>query len=113
MKKLMMLLAILALALAAAVPAVAQVEQGFEQETESGDFAASFETANEGDNSNVCAPALQFGNTGNVQNAQGALQYASTADEFEFEAEDQMVFEPSLETECVQDVQQSSAASSS
>jgi hypothetical protein len=111
MKKSMLLLAALALVLAAAVPAIAQVGQGFEEESESGDVGLGFETSNTGNNSSVCAPALQFGNTGNLQNEQGVVQYASTADDIGFGGAS-MGFGASNETACEQAVQQSSAASS-
>lgn len=86
------------------------VSQSFDQEAESGDFSASFETFNAGDNSNVTAPALQFGNTGNLQNAQGVIQFDSTADDIEFEG-GSLEFAPSLETDSSQTVQQSATSS--
>ena len=82
MKKLMMLVAMLALLLVAAIPAIAQVSEEFGQEIE---------------------------NTGNVQNAQGFLQYASTSDDIEFEGSS-MTFAPTLTNTCNQAVQQSAAA---
>jgi len=54
---------------------------------------------------------LQFGNTGNFTNQQGALQYASGADDLEFGGPE-IEFAPENETACEQAVQQSSAASS-
>ena len=110
MKKFMILAAILALALALAVPAVAQVGNGVGQESESGDLGASFEVANEGDYAFQCTPALQFGNTGNLQNANAFLQYASEADDFE-SGGIAFGFEPESETACERTVQQSAAAS--
>ncbi len=111
MKKLMMLAALLAMLVVAAVPAVAQVaEEIGGQETESGEIEMSFEVSNEGNNSNQCATALQFGTTGNVQNAQGVLQYDSVADDFEFGA-GEFEFGPANEQACEQAVQQSAAAS--
>ncbi len=110
MKKFMILAAILALALAAAVPAVAQVGQEVGQESESGDLGASFEVANEGDYAFQCTPALQFGNTGNLQNANAFLQYASEADDFEGGGIE-FAFAPEQATECSSTIQQSAAAS--
>ncbi len=112
LRKLMMLAAVLALVLAAAVPAVAQVvtnELG--QETESGDVNVTFEVSSEGDYASQCVAPLQFGNTGNVQNAQGFAQYASDVDDVEFSG-NEFAFGPSVSTECNQAVQQSAAASS-
>ena len=112
MKKLMMLAAMLALVLAVAVPAIAQVAQEVGNETESGDFEGTFSVQSTGDNSSQCVTPLQFGNTGNFQNAQSFLQYASTADDLEGEGPE-FSFAPELTAPCTQAVQQSSAASSS
>ncbi len=111
MKKLIMLAAILALALAAAVPAVAQVAGGVGNEGESGDVSLSNEVANEGDYASQCTPALQFGNTGNLNNGQAFVQYASVADDFE-PGGIEFAIGPVVSTDCEQTVQQSSAASS-
>ncbi len=112
MKKLIMVAAMLALVLALAVPAIAQVTNELGQEIdESGDVATEFAIEQTGNNSNQCAPALQFGNTGNFQNGQSALQYASTADDIEFEG-GSFEFAPEQAVECSQQVQQSAAASS-
>ncbi len=115
MKKLMMVAAMLALVLALAVPAVAQIANEAGQEIdESGGIETSFEVSSTGNNSSQCAPSSQFGNTGNVQNAQSAFQYESTADDIEFEASDDeiVLFAPEQAVECTQAVQQSAAASS-
>lgn len=56
MKKIMLLAAMLAMVLAAAVPAIAQVTQSNEQDVESGDVGQSFTVTGSGDNSNQCAP---------------------------------------------------------
>ena len=111
MKKLMILVAMLALLAAVAVPAIAQVSQELGNETESGDVSPSFSVQSTGNNSNQCVTPLQFGNTGNFQNAQGFLQYASTADDLEGEGPE-FSFAPVLTAPCEQTVQQSSAASS-
>ncbi len=111
MKKFIMLAAILALALAAAVPAIAQVGLVTEQEAESGEVGTAFEVANEGDYASQCVPALQFGNSGNFNNAPSFLQYASVADDFE-PGGIEFGIEPELAVDCASEVQQSSAASS-
>ena len=137
MKKLMLLAALLALVVALAVPAIAQiridndndngvvfrgngngfnnnggVSQEVANENESGDVDLSFSVQSTGNNSNQCVTPLQFGNTGSNQNAQGFLQYNSTADDLEAEG-GEFVFAPELSGGCAQQVQQSSAASSS
>ena len=111
MKKLMMLAAMLALVLAVAVPAIAQVANGVGNESESGDVSPSFSVQSTGNNSNQCVTPLQFGNTGNFQNAQGFLQYNSTDDDLSGEG-GTFEFAPELTAPCTQAVQQSSAASS-
>ena len=59
MKKLMMLAAILALALVAAVPAIAQVSTELGQESDSEDLETNFSVSNEGDYASQCTPAIQ------------------------------------------------------
>ena len=85
MKKLMMLAALLAMLALAAIPAIAQVTQDNEQEGESADLDQDFSATQEGDNSSQCANIQGVGNTGNAQNLLPIIQYASTADDFEFE----------------------------
>ena len=116
MKKLMLLAAMLALLLLAAMPAIAQVTEEFGQETEdTGNVATNLSVSSTGDSSNQCVPAIQFGNTGNVQNAQGFLQYNSTSDDIEFGGSS-MTFAPVVQPPnpltplCAQTVQQAAAA---
>ena len=97
-----MLAVVLALVMAAAIPAVAQVDLGAENESESEGLETSFEVSNEGDYANQCVPSIQFGNTGNFNNAPTFLQYSSESGDFE----------PEMEVGCDSTVQQSSAASS-
>jgi hypothetical protein len=85
LKKLMLLAALLAMLIVAAVPAIAQIGQEAEQETESGEVDQSFSAAQEGDNSSQCANIQGVANTGNAQNQIDLIQYASTADDFEFD----------------------------
>jgi len=80
-------------------------------ENESGGIETENSFAIDGDNNNACLGQLQFGNTGNFTNQQGALQYASDADDLEFEG-GEISFAPENETSCEQEVQQSAAASS-
>ena len=111
MKKLIMLAAILALALAAAVPAIAQIGAGGGNEAESGGVELAFDVENTGNYASQCTPALQFGNTGNFNNTQVFQQYTSTADDFEAGGIE-FVVEPETAVECERTIQQSSAASS-
>ena len=123
MKKLLILAAMLVLVGAVTVPAIAQarfhhgfgnnggVSQGFANEAESGNVTPSFSVTSTGNNSNQCVTPLQFGNTGNLNNAQGFLQYASNSGNLEAEGPT-FTFAPELTAPCTQQVQQSSAASS-
>ncbi len=109
MRKLMLLAAMLAIAGLVAVPAVAQlIENDLEQEAESGDLGIGFSASLSGDNSNQCAPALQFGNTGNNQNAVTLTQYFS-AGGFGLGG-GTITLAPEFENACEQSVEQAAAA---
>jgi uncharacterized membrane protein len=112
MKKLMLLAALLAMLIVAAVPAIAQIGQESEQETESGEVDQSFEVAGSGDNSNQCANIQGVGQTGNAQNQIDLIQYGSEADDFEFdEVGSTITVSPENSTECDQQVNQAASAS--
>ena len=111
MKKLMLLAAVLAMVVVAAVPAIAQIGQEFEQETESGEVDQSFTVTSEGDNSNQCAGIQGVANTGNAQTQLDLIQYASEADDFEFdETGSNIDVSPVNTTECNQQVNQAASA---
>src|ERR671932_175992 len=85
MKKLMLVVAMLAIVLVAAAPAIAQVAQGFsERRITSGSASPKVEIKNSGDNVNLCAAPQQIAQTGNVANEQGVPQFKSTADDIDF-----------------------------
>jgi hypothetical protein len=111
LRKLIMMAAVLALVMAAAVPALAQVGLESGNESESEEFAADFSVTNEGDYANQCVPAMQFGNTGNFNNAPTFLQYSSESGDFE-PGGIEVAFEPEMDVNCENTIQQSSAASS-
>ena len=111
MKKLIMLAAMLALALALAVPAIAQLASGVGQSPESGDTAIGFDVSNKGDYASQCTPALQVGNTGNFDNGSSFVQYDGEIDDFE-PGGIAFTIEPTSALECPSTIQQSSAASS-
>jgi hypothetical protein len=109
LKKLMLLAMMLAIMAVAVAPAMAQFfENDLEQEAESGDLGLGTSISLEGDNSNQCAPVMQFGNTGNNQNAVTLNQYFS-AGGFGLGG-GTITFEPEFENECVQSVEQAAAA---
>jgi hypothetical protein len=112
LKKLMLLLAMLALVMAVAIPAIAQVVGENEQSTDNtGDTELSTEVTSSGNSSNSCVAPLQFGNTGNFQNDQNFIQYSSIADDIEFSAGDGFSFAPEQAVECTGAVEQAAAAS--
>jgi uncharacterized membrane protein len=112
LKKLMLLAALLAMLALAAIPAMAQLDQGTEQEGESGELDQSFTVTGEGDNSTQCAGIQGVGNTGNAQNVIDLIQYDSTADDFEFEEVGSTIdVSPTNTTTCDQQVNQAASAS--
>jgi hypothetical protein len=112
MKKLMLLAALLAMLIVAAVPAIAQIGQEGEQEGESGEVDQSFTVTSEGDNSTQCAGIQGVANTGNSQNQNNLIQYASEADDFEFEEVGSTItVSPTNTTTCDQQVNQAASAS--
>ena len=111
MKKLIVLVAILAMVMVAAAPALTQVVGFDDQEFESGEIETETSLAIDGNNNNQCAGLLQFGQTGNFGNEQGTAQYDQGEFEQEFEGPE-TEFGPENETGCEQAVQQAAAASS-
>ena len=112
MKKGTLLAAMLMLVLVASAPVVAQVGFGIgDTENESGGIGTSNEFEIAGNNNSACLGQQQYGNSGTFTNQQGALQYASGADDLGF-AGPGIGFAPESETACEQAVQQAAAASS-
>jgi maltose-binding protein MalE len=112
MKKLMVIAAMLAMLIMATVPAMADIDQESEQESESGDVDQSFEVSSSGDNSNQCAGIQGVANTGNAQNQIDLVQFFSDADDFEFdEVGSNIDVSPSNSTKCDQQVNQAASAS--
>ncbi len=110
MRKLMLLAAMVALALVAAAPAVAQIGQEFEEEdVESGGVEPAVEIANKGDQVNLCAALLQSAQSGNVQNQQGVSQYTTEGDDIEFEGSTIDISSEAV-NECTQVIEQAAAA---
>ena len=110
LRKLLMLGALVAMVVVAAAPALAQVGQGFgESRVTSGKSSPSFSVSNKGNNVSLCPSGSQVGNTGQVANEQGVIQYNSKADDIEF-AGSELTVTPSETGECTQTIEQSSAA---
>ena len=89
-------------------PAVSQ-EVG--QQSQSGSVNVTSNVSSSGDYAQQCVAPLQFANTGNLQNGQSQLQYRSAAGDLNPQGSS-FNFGPSVNTNCNQKVQQSSAASS-
>src|SRR5215218_7863613 len=83
-----------------------------DQESQSGDVNIGFNVSNTGDYAFQCTPAVQFGNTGNFQNASSFVQgFGGKADDFE-PGGIEVNFAPQQAVDCSNTIQQSSAASS-
>jgi Na+-translocating ferredoxin:NAD+ oxidoreductase RnfG subunit len=78
LKKLVLLAALVAMAVVAAMPAIAQVTQSPEQKVESGDASQTMTVTGGGDNSSSCQMIQGIDNTGNAVNGVNVLQYDST-----------------------------------
>ncbi len=80
--KLMLLVAILALVVVAAWPAMAQVVAGAGiEEVESGGAEGSTEVSNKGDLVNQCVTSGNFANSGNAVGAGAVSQYQTETDD--------------------------------
>ena len=110
MKKLVLLGALVAMVVVAAAPALAQVSQGeSERRITSGKSSPSFSVSNKGNNVSLCPSGQQVGNTGQVANEQGAVQYNSKSGDIDFAGSEEGIT-PSTSAECTQTIQQSAAA---
>ncbi len=109
----MLVVAMLAIVLVAAAPAIAQVAQEFsESRNASGPASPSFAFSNKGDNVNACPTDQQIAQTGNVLNEQGVTQYDTTTDDIVFNDPDptQIVITPAETSNCTQAISQAAAA---
>jgi hypothetical protein len=114
-KKLLVLLAVGALVLALAVPAMALgglVEQDTKQDGESGDGDQGFEVSGSGNSANQCAGIQGVAQTGNAQNEIVLTEYRSRTDEFNLEEVGADIeSSPENSTACEQGVNQAASAS--
>ena len=110
MKKLVLLGALVAMVVVAAAPALAQVSQEqSERRITSGKSSPSFSVSNKGNNANLCPTGQQAGQTGNVANEQGAVQYQSKADDIDFSGSS-LTITPDESATCTQTIEQAAAA---
>jgi hypothetical protein len=87
------------------------ITQDTEQDADSGDVNQSFNVTGGGDNSNQCVGLQGVANTGNAQNQIGVIQYASEADDFDFEDSGASIdVSPTNTTSCDQQVNQAASA---
>src|SRR5919202_5876663 len=99
-----------AMALVAAAPAIAQVSEGFsERRITSGKASPSVAISNKGNNVDLCASLLQAAQTGNVANEQGATQYNTKTDDIDFTGSN-ITLTPDLVQTCTQTIEQAAAA---
>ena len=121
LKRLLLLMAMAAMVLVLAVPAIAggtktgnspnSVDQDVEQDAESGEVDQSFTVTSDGDNSNQCAGIQGVANTGNAQNQISLVQDSSDAGDFEFEeVSSDITIGGTNETTCTQEVNQAASA---
>ena len=115
MKKFMLVVAMLAIVLAAAAPAIAEVGQEFSiRRDTSGSASPSTAVSNTGDNVNLCPTVQQIAQTGNVANEQGVVQYFSTADDLDFTGSSLTVGTENAPADvsatCTQTIEQAAAA---
>ena len=109
MRKLIVVLAMLAVVVVAAAPVIAQ-SQGFsEKRITSGKASPSFSFSNKGNNVNACPVGQQVANTGQVANEQGVVQFESKSDDLSFSGSE-LTVTPSETAECTQTLSQAAAA---
>ena len=100
----------MAMVVVAAAPALAQVSQEeSERRITSGKSSPSFSVSNKGNNVSLCPSGQQIGNTGQVANEQGVVQYQSKADDLSFSGSEETIT-PSETAECTQTIEQAAAA---
>ena len=119
----MMVLAMVAMLVVTAVPAMAQVfffepfpgdenvasQEFSERRITSGAASPVFRFSNTGDNVNACPTSQQIVNTGNVANEQGVVQYASEADDIDFSGTS-ITIAGSVSGSCTQTIEQAAAS---
>jgi hypothetical protein len=88
------------------------VTQSSDQSGERADINQDFSVTGSGSNGNQCANIQGVGNTGNAQNDIALIQYASEADEFEFEEVGSTIdVSTTNSTQCTGAVEQAASAS--
>ena len=106
-----MLVAILAMALVVAAPAIAQpnTQEFSERRNTSGAATPKAAISNTGNNANLCPTLLQAAQTGQVLNEQGVTQYLTKSDDLDFVGS-QIGLTPEETAQCTQEIRQGAAA---
>ena len=113
MKRLALLVAMLAMVLVASAPALAQTEQDSEQEGESGEVDQAVDVSSSGGSANQCAQILAAAQSGSAHNVTDVIEAESDADEFEFEDSDTSIsIIPGWAEEGEQGINQATSAAS-
>jgi hypothetical protein len=110
MKKLMLIVAMLAMVAFAVTPAIAQFSQDSDQDADSVELSQDASAVQSGDNSNQCVGSQLVGNTGNAQSSSQFLQYGSEGDVEVEDSGSSVDVSPSNGTECSQSVNQTATA---
>jgi hypothetical protein len=111
LRRILLVLAMVATLVVAALPAIAQplTQEFSERRITSGAASPSAAVSNSGNNANLCPTVQQIANTGNVANEQGVVQYATDTDDIDFTGSN-ITIEPSTTAECTQTIEQAAAA---
>lgn len=113
MKKIIVLVVMIAMAFLVAAPAVAQVGQDFDQDADSGEVDQSSTVTGGRSAANQCAAILAAAQTGSAQDSTGSIRSGSNTGESEQEdVGSNLIVSPELAEECEQTINQAAAASS-
>ena len=113
MKKTILSAVMLSMILTVAAPAVAQVGQGFDQDSSSGVVDQSFTVTGEGSTANQCSALLAAAQTGNSQGSSGSIRSASGTGQSEQEdIGSSLAVSPEVAEVCEQKINQAAAVAS-
>lgn len=108
-----LLVAMVAAAMLSAAPAMGQIDNNLDQDTDSGDAEQTFTVTGGESAANQCAAILAAAQTGNSQDSTGSIESNSDTGESEQEeAGSNLTVSPELAEECEQTINQAAAASS-
>src|SRR5919199_2253429 len=109
-RRITLVLALVAMLVVSALPAVAEISQEFsERRITSGAASPKVAISNSGSNVNLCPTTQQIVNTGNVANEQGVTQYFTSTDDIDFSGSE-ITIDGSVSGSCTQTIDQAAAA---